>query len=113
MTFPVLADEHVKRVFVKELRANGFDVAWVDHDYEAGTADVEHLARSEDTGRVIVSNDADFARLHETYDHAGILLYDDQNVSVTEFVRGVKRIERFVPPAELRGRLVWLDEWTR
>jgi len=106
MTFRVLADEHVKRVFVKELRANGFDVAWIDGGYDVGTADVEHMERSADAGRVIVSNDADFARLYESHDHAGVILYDEQNVPVTAFVRGVKRIERFVPPTELRGRLL-------
>lgn len=46
MTFSFLADEHVKRVFVTDLRANGYDVAWVDADYDAGTTDIEHLEHS-------------------------------------------------------------------
>lgn len=111
MTFAVLADEHVKRVFVTELRANGFDVAWVDADYPAGTPDVELVEVSKDTDRVIVSNDSDFTRLDRTHDHAGIILYEEQNLTAPEFIRGIKSVERFVPRAELRGRLVWLDEW--
>jgi len=111
MTLPVLADEHVKRVFVTELRANGYDVAWVDADYESGTSDRAHLERSRDSDRVILSNDADFARLHEEYEHAGVLLYDDQNTAVTDFVKGIRLIERFVPAEELRGEIVWLDDW--
>lgn len=63
MTLSFLADEHVKRVFVTELRANGCDVAWCGGDYEPGTTDRAHLSRSRDEDRVILSNDADFARL--------------------------------------------------
>lgn len=111
MTLAFLADEHAKRVFVTELRANGYAVAWVDEAYEPGTPDLEHLRRSRDDGRVILSNDADFARLHGEYDHAGIILYDDQNLTVTEWMQGIKLIERFVPPAELPGKVVWLDDW--
>ena len=43
MTWSVIADEHVKRVFVTELRAHGFDVEWVDTGYESGTSDSDHL----------------------------------------------------------------------
>jgi predicted nuclease of predicted toxin-antitoxin system len=111
MTLSFLADEHVQRVFVTELRANGYDVAWVDEDYGQGTADPEHLEQSQGSGRVILSNDSDFARLHEEFDHAGCILYADQNVSVTEFIRGIKQVERFVPEEELRGNVVWLDNW--
>lgn len=111
MTVSLLADEHVKRVYVLELRANGYAVTWVDGGYEPGTPDSDHLERSATDDLVIVSNDADFARLHEEYEHAGVVLYSDQTVPVAAFVRGIKRIERFVPPDELRGNLIWLDEW--
>jgi hypothetical protein len=30
----VLTDEHVNRVYITELRANGYDVARVDEDYD-------------------------------------------------------------------------------
>ena len=111
MTLSFLADEHVKRVFITELRANGYEVAKVGADYDQGTSDTVHLERSQDSGRVIISNDSDFLRLHHDYDHAGVLLYNDQNVSVSEFMQGIKRVERFLPNEELQGNIVWLDEW--
>lgn len=101
----------MKRVFVLELRANGHDVVWVDSGYEEGTTDAAHLERSENEDRVILSNDSDFLRIHDEYDHAGIVFYGDQSVPVTEFIRGIKRIERLVPEEELRGNVLWLDEW--
>lgn len=112
MSIGFLADEHVSRVFVTELEAHGYDVTWVDDGYDSGTADRTHLEQSVATGRVILSNDTDFARLHDNYDHGGVILYDDQNMSVTIFISGIKRIERFVPDEELAGELFWLDEWT-
>lgn len=111
MTISFLADEHVNRVVVLELRANGYDVTWVDGGYEPGTPDRTHLERSVAEERVILSNDADFARLHDEYDHGGIILYADQHIPVTRFVAAVKRIERVVPRDHLFGSLIWLDEW--
>lgn len=111
MSLSFLADEHVKRVFVTELRANGYDVAWIDSGYAMGTTDAEHLRRSAASGRVIVTNDADFLRQHHDYDHGGILIYDDQNLSVTEFVRAIRRIDRHLTEPDLAGDVVWLDGW--
>ncbi|MFB6228603.1 MAG: DUF5615 family PIN-like protein [Halobacteriales archaeon] len=48
-----------------------------------GTSDRTHLKQSGESSRAILSNNADFARLHGEYEHAGIVLYDDQNMSVT------------------------------
>ncbi len=111
MTWRVIADEHVKRIYVSELRAHGFEVEWVDGGYEAGNADEDHLERAAETGAVILSNDADFVRRHDAYDHGGLVLYDDQSMPVSTFIRGIKRIERFVPRSELAGNVVWLDSW--
>jgi len=88
MTLAFLADEHVRRVFV-----------------------VEHLERSRETGRIVLSNDSGFARLGNQRDHAEVLLYDGQTMSVSTFIRGIRRIERFVSPDQFRGEIVWLDDW--
>lgn len=111
MTISFLADEHVNRVVVGELRANGYGVEWVGDDYDPGTPDSVHLERSGTADLVILSNDSDFARLHDQYEHGGVILYDDQNIPVTTFVAAIIRIDRFVPREELYGNLVWLDEW--
>jgi len=111
VTRSFLADEHVRRPYVTELRANGYDVAWVDDAYEQGTTDRSHLRHSEESGRTVLTNDADFLRHHAAFDHGGIILYDDQTRSVGEFLRGVRRVERLVPTEELAGEVVWLDGW--
>jgi len=112
MTRSFLADEHVKRVFVTELRANGYTVEWVSDSYDPGKTDADHLQYATRNDLTIITNDTDFLRLHTQYDHAGLVIYDDQNLPVHAFIRAIKRIERFVPGAELDGNVVWLDEWT-
>lgn len=112
MTWSVLADEHVKRVFVSERRANGYPVVWVSDGYDPGKSDTHHLKYATRNEHTILTNDTDFLRLHDRYDHAGLICYDDQNLSVNEFIRAIKRIERFVPKSEIAGAVVWLDQWT-
>lgn len=111
MTVRFLADEHVKRAFTTALRANGYDVATVNEDFDPGRSDAEHVERARESDRVIISNDSDFVVLHREYNHGGIVLYNDQTVAVPEFVQAIKRTERFVPESDLRGSLFWLDEW--
>lgn len=111
MSFAVIADEHVPRVFVIELRANGFEVAWIDEGYEIGKEDHAHLGESARTGAAIVTNDTDFLSISDQYDHAGVIMFTDQTMDVATFVRGMKRIGRFVPADSRSGAIIWLDEW--
>lgn len=113
MTRSFRADEHVRRVYVKAMRETGYDVEWIDGAYDPGTPDTEHLERSERAGLVIISNDADFVRLHGDYDHAGVILYADQLLPIVAFIRGIRRIGRYDPDETLRGNIVWLDAWAR
>lgn len=39
------------------------------------------------------------------------MLYDNQLLSVSAFIRAIRRIERYVPDETLRGNLIWLDAW--
>lgn len=112
MTLAFICDEHVKRVFIGELRANGYDVEWVSGDINAGRSDTDLLNYAVENDLVLLTNDSDFLRMHEEYAHPGLVMYDDQNLSVSEFIGGVNRIARFVPDAELAGTVIWLDEWT-
>jgi hypothetical protein len=46
----LLADEHVGRAFVGTLRQEGFDVATVNEDYDAGVDDKMHLEEAVSSG---------------------------------------------------------------
>jgi predicted nuclease of predicted toxin-antitoxin system len=57
-----LADENLERPIVERLRSLGHDVLMVPAD-ETGSPDTEILARATAEGRVLLTNDKDFAEL--------------------------------------------------
>ncbi|WP_420456726.1 DUF5615 family PIN-like protein [Rubrivirga sp.] len=66
-------DEHVGRLVRRALRQRGIDVETVAEAGRLGGGDVAHIARAMETSRVLVTQDADFLRLHaEGHAHAGI-----------------------------------------
>jgi len=58
----LMADENLERAIVERLREGGHDVATVPPT-NAGDLDADLLARSVEEGRILVTNDKDFAEL--------------------------------------------------
>lgn len=106
-----LADEHVDRAYVRALQSNGYDVHTVGTDYQGGIADETHLSTCLEENRVIISNDRDFIRLGQTNEHAGIIMYTEQDLPVSEFVRAVRRIDTHLTADELVDQILWLEQW--
>lgn len=80
-------DEHIAKAVVNGLRQRGVDVCSVAEVDKRGDTDVEHLEWARADGRVIVTHDADFLRLHAAgAQHAG-LGHVDANTSVTLLIR--------------------------
>jgi hypothetical protein len=76
----VLLDEHVGRVFERVLRERGHEVIQAKDVFGEETNDAD-LVRwcSENDTLLVTNNAADFEHLHETNDHAGLLVYRDQS----------------------------------
>ena len=67
-------DEHVPRAVTEGLRHQGVDVLNAREAGLLGADDEQHLATASSEGRVIVTQDADFLRLHATGRlHSGIV----------------------------------------
>ncbi len=63
--------------------------------------DEQHMTFARDTGRVIVTQDADFLRLHAAgHAHAGIV-YAPQQTPIGVMVRGLMLIHDVLTPAEM------------
>lgn len=112
MTLAFLADEHVPRVLVSTLRSHGYTVTTAQERYGQDTDDDVMLADCADDGLVLLTNDRDFVELADSVEHAGVLLYTSTNPSPAALVQAVERLEQFVGPEELAGRLVWIEDWT-
>lgn len=106
----LVADEHVPTPVVNALRSSGYAVHRTQNTYGDGTTDVALLTACADDGRVLLTNDNDFARLHDEVPHTGIILYNDQELPPRAVVRAVVRIDKAYS-VDLTNRIVWLEGW--
>ena len=111
----ILLDEHVGRIFERLLRERGYDVIQAKDQFGEYTSDAELVKWCGNSGTVLVSNNAkDFEPLHTEYDHAGILLYYDQNLPDTDpegLARTVDEVFSQYGTDEIENHLVDLGEW--
>jgi hypothetical protein len=86
-------DEHISHAILKALRRNGFDAMTAVEAGLNGEADPVHLEFAASQGRVLISQDDDFLRLHAAgVQHAGILPNRKERImSLLAFYRGTGR----------------------
>lgn len=101
-------DEHVPRAVVEGLRRRSIDVL---STYEAGmlgASDEAHLALATSQGRIILTQDADFLRLHARgLDHSGIV-YAPQQTPIGDIIRGLVLIHQLLDAAEMHCHVEFL-----
>jgi len=101
-------DEHIAGAVVRALRARGIDVRTVTEAGLRQGEDDEHLAFALREGRVIVSCDADFLRLHARgTEHAGIV-HAPRQMAVGPLVRRLLLIHGVFTAEEMRGHVEFL-----
>jgi predicted nuclease of predicted toxin-antitoxin system len=108
------ADAHA---LLNALRQRGLDVTSSRERGLAAHSDEEQLEWATKHGRVIYTyNAADFCRLHSAVlsqgrHHPGIIIGDQQTVSVGEEVRRLLRIGEARTAAEIEDKLEFLSNW--
>ena len=111
----ILLDEHVGRVFERVLRERSYDVVQAKDQFGEHTSDAQLVEWCDESGIVLVSNNAkDFEPLHTEYDHAGMLLYYDQNLPENDpegLARTVDEVFNQYETGALKNQLVDLGEW--
>lgn len=111
----LLLDEHVGRVFERLLRERRHDVEQAKDRFGEHTSDADLLEWCGENGAILLTNNAkDFEPLHEQYDHAGILLYYEQQLPDTDpegLARAVDEVFNQYGRSEIENRLVDLGEW--
>ncbi|HLI27413.1 MAG TPA: DUF5615 family PIN-like protein [Chloroflexota bacterium] len=101
-------DEHVPRAVTEGLRRRGVDVLTAQEAGLLHLMDAQHLTFARNAGRVIVTQDADFLRLHAAgHAHAGIV-YAPQQTPIGAMVRGLMLIHDIVTPAEMMNHVEFL-----
>lgn len=97
----ILADENADVEWIRALADDGHDVVRVAEttELESGSPDPAVLTVATDDGRVLLTADqSDFADPPND-EHAGIVIVADVTRTGGEVRRGVRRIERSIPPS--------------
>src|SRR5690242_20449576 len=87
------------------LRHRGVEVTATADAGLVGGADRDHLSFAIAAGRVVITEDVDFLRLHaEGMPHAGIVYCHDQSRSIGEMLRRLVLIHAALSPEEMKNR---------
>jgi predicted nuclease of predicted toxin-antitoxin system len=102
-------DEQIPPALADALRSRGIDVTTTTDVGLIGTGDGEHLAFAAKAGRVLITQDVDFLRLHaQRTPHAGIAFWRQQTRSIGEVLRRLLLIHAALSPDDMKNRVEYL-----
>ncbi|WP_018291620.1 DUF5615 family PIN-like protein [Verrucomicrobium sp. 3C] len=101
-------DEHVPRAVAEGLRRRGAETLRTQEAGMLGAKDEQHLVFALSEGRVFVTQDADFLRLHAAgQPHAGIV-YVPHGTPIGTMIRGPMLIQLVLNAEDMRNRVEFL-----
>src|SRR6266516_1446372 len=102
-------DEHLSGSIAAGLRRRHVDVTTTREAGLAGAEDAVQLAFATSAGRVIVTQDADYLRLHaKGIAHAGIVYYPQRSLSIGEVLSGILLIHGLLSREEMKNHVEFL-----
>lgn len=102
-------DEHIPPAIASALRRRGIEVTTASEARLLGATDEAHLQFAQQTGRVIVTNDDDYLRLHaDGRSHAGIAFCRQGKRSIGEMLETLFLIYDLMSPDEMENKVVYL-----
>lgn len=102
-------DEHISAHIAAGLRRRNIDVTTSADACLIGANDMAQLEFAVSSGRVLVTQDDDFLRLHmQGMPHAGVCYCQQQSISVREILRRLILVHDLLSPEEMAGRVEFL-----
>lgn len=118
MAIKVYCDEDsMDQDLVRALRARAMDITTAYDEGMIERDDEDHLDYATEQGRVLLSfNRGDFFRIHTDYlrqskNHAGIILANQQQYSIGEFMRRILHLNNQLSSEEMENRIEFLSAW--
>jgi predicted nuclease of predicted toxin-antitoxin system len=106
---PFHLDEHISTQVAAGLRRRNIDVTTTADAGLIGATDLAHIEFASSSGRVLVTQDDDFLRLHtNAVAHAGIAYCQQQSMSAGEMLRRLILIHDLLTPEEMAGTVEFL-----
>jgi predicted nuclease of predicted toxin-antitoxin system len=102
-------DEHIPASIAAGLRRRSVDVTTSAESGLLGVDDAAQLSFATAAGRVLVTHDADFLRLHaQGLAHTGIAYCQQGTVRIGEMLRRLALIYDLLSPEEMAGKIEFL-----
>jgi predicted nuclease of predicted toxin-antitoxin system len=102
-------DEGVASAVALGLRLRGIDASTTAEERLTGATDEQQLAFAAGQGRVLVTHDADFLRLHAGgHPHAGVVFCHQRNTTVGALVRGLVLVHALLVPEDMMNHVEFL-----
>ena len=101
-------DENLPYAIIAGLR-RGIEISSTPEAGLMEVTDEEQLVFANRQGRMIVTQDTDFLRLHaEGREHCGIAFYHQSGRSVGQVLAALTEIHEYLTPLEVRGQVFFL-----
>ncbi|MBI3195182.1 MAG: DUF5615 family PIN-like protein [Ignavibacteriae bacterium] len=101
-------DEHIARAVIAALRYRGLDVLTTPEALMRGAADEEHLHLATRLGRVLITQDEDFLRIHaQGSSHCGIV-FASKSLSISQIVNGISLLCEVLDSSEMENQIQFL-----
>jgi Domain of unknown function (DUF5615) len=110
---PGYADSHVHSGIVSGLLRRGMDVVRVQDRGQCGVEDEIILATAAAEGRLMLTNDDDFLRIHSAWQaagrsHAGIVFWAQNRYPIGEVIRRIELYAAHTSPAQAANVVKYL-----
>ncbi|MBX9680578.1 MAG: DUF5615 family PIN-like protein [Gemmataceae bacterium] len=107
-TLKFYADEHVDVAIARGLRRRGVDIVTVNELGLSGVEDEAHVERALADGRVIVTLDQDYLRIHSAGQFHGGVLFVRHDRRIGDVIRAIMRIWETMNPEDIAGHVEFI-----
>jgi predicted nuclease of predicted toxin-antitoxin system len=107
MAIRFYTDEHVHPGIAKALRKNNIDVLTAQQAGMLDVGDNSHLQFATSQGRVMITQDEDFLKLHSKMNHKGIA-YAHQRTTMRQIIEGLLLLYEAMTEEEMENHVEYL-----